>query len=567
MNITGLIKKYWPILSITVVGAILRLTGLLHNPISLFSDEVDMGYQAYSLIKTGCDYSGFCLPIQFHSFSDVQPPIPIYLIALANLVGVSLDLSIRLVPAIFGVLGILATYLLVKNLLSKKIFNIDLPYVGIFSALLLSIAPWHFTYSRIGFALGMLFFFVVVGFYFFTQYLIQEKKYHLYLSCLLLGLSPMVYNTAKMSVLFYPMVLLLLPGAIALFKKSVHPKIAFVLMFIPLVLMFLAGGTTARFDYISIFTDPTIATGVDYQRQLDSGLSAGVGASPSIATKLLHNKPLKFVANLQDNVFGLLSTDFLFTKGDPNLRHSPEGSGMLLRSFVVTLLVGTYFLIRYRHTKFLLLLCFLTFIAISASAITRDGYSHASRSFMMLLPIISVSGIGLAYLFKRWKYIFSLVLFLFFIESAFFLHNYWVHYRYSSAGSWSYGMKEVVQSSQKYVGRPIVISPKNENPLIFYAYYTRFDPLRFQKFVKDHTLYNSMSGKYNLEGNRVGDTDFYIATLVDMNPKTKDLLPHAVYFLAHLETINSTVLSVATNSAIIRLPSGKPLFYELYFKE
>ncbi|EKD53324.1 MAG: hypothetical protein ACD_61C00071G0012, partial [uncultured bacterium] len=365
MKIKELPLKYWPLILVVLLGGALRLYGLLLNPISLYSDEVDMGYQALSLIKTGCDYSGFCLPVQFHSFSDVQPPIPIYLIALAHLLSVPLDLSIRLVPALFGLLGILFTYLLIGNLSSKKLFDLDLPHAGLFGALILTLVPWHFTYSRIGFALAMLYFFVTAGFYFFTEFLIKRKNTYLYLSVLFLGLSPMVYNTAKMSVIAYPVVLLLLPGSFELFKKSLSVKIALLAMFIPLVIMFVGGGTTARFDYISIFSDPTAATEINFQRQLDIGPGAPVGSSPSIPTKFFHNKPFWFAGNLINNVFGLFSTDFLFTKGDPNLRHSPAGSGMLYRSMGPLLLIGIFFLIRHRHDRLLLVLGLLTMIAVS----------------------------------------------------------------------------------------------------------------------------------------------------------------------------------------------------------
>jgi len=186
----NLLKKNWLIISILIIGGLLRFTALLDNPISLFSDEVDMRYQAYSLLKTGCDYSGHCPPIQFHSFSDVQPPIPIYLIAVSNILGVNLDLSIRLVPAIFGTLGIFMTYLFVKNLKSKKIFDLDLPNLEHFSALLIAIVPWHLTFSRIGFALALLYFFVLTGLYFFTEFLIKGKNMYLFLSLLFLGLTP-----------------------------------------------------------------------------------------------------------------------------------------------------------------------------------------------------------------------------------------------------------------------------------------------------------------------------------------------------------------------------------------
>ena len=566
MSIKSIVKRYWPLLLVLLIAGVIRFYGLLQNPISLYSDEVDMGYQALSLLKTGCDYSGFCFPVQFHSFSDVQPPLPIYFIALTHLVGVPLDLSIRLTSAIFGLLGILSTYFLVEKLASKNIFNLKLPGIGLISAILLTLIPWHVTYSRIGFSLTTLYFFVTLGFLFFTEYLIERKNSFLYLSCLFLGLSPMVYNTAKVAIVFYPFILLLLPGAFELFRKNLNIKIAFLAMFIPLVIMFAAGGTTARFDYISIFTDPTAASEVKYQRQLDSGPTLVVGTSPSILTDLFHNKPLFYANNLSNNSFSLISTQFLFTTGDPNLRQSIGGWGMLYHSLFPILLLGIYFLIRFRHDRLILFLGLLVLVAISTSAVTRDGGEHASRSFMMILPMMIICSAGLAYLKQSSK----ILLYIFFaallIESTFYFHDYWVHFPYTSERSFSAGMKELIQEVKKYPDQPVIISPKNDNPLIFYAFYMGFDPQKFQQFVKTNTLYNSQGlDKLNLDGNRIGDTNLYIATPIDYKKGPAGTLPGAIYFLSKGEFDTSGTQSVTQVSDIIRLPSGEPLYYEVHY--
>ena len=565
MKFKYIFKKYWPLLLILFVGGFLRLYGLQQNPISLYSDEVDLGYQVTSLIKTGCDYSGHCLPIQFNSFSDVRTPLPIYFTAIVHLSGVPLDYSIRLVSVIFGLLGILSTYLLIENLVSQNIFNLKISHTGILAATTLALIPWHLTYSRIGFELTILYFFVTFGFYLYTEYLLKGKNKFIYLSALFIGLTPMVYSTAKMAVLAYPVILFVLSAKKINFYKNKQTILSLVIMFLPLVVLLLSGRADSRFSYISIFTDPTASTEVNYQRLLDSGPNAGVGTSPSLVTKILHNKPLFYIKNLFDNSLNLLSTDYLFVNGDSNLRHSPENWGMFYRSLLPILLIGIYFMIRFRHDRFLIFLLLLIIISISTSAITRDGGEHASRSFMMILPLIIVSGIGLAYLKQVQKILFYILSLAIIIESIFFIHDYSVHYPYSSERSWSAGMKELIEATKKYPGQPMVISPKNENPLIFYLYYTQFDPKKFQNFIKTNSLYNSTSGNNNLDGNRIGDTSLYIASLVDINNKPKNALPNAIYFLTELEFKNSTIGQITTVSDIIKLPSGKPLFYEVHY--
>lgn len=124
---------------------------------------------------------------------------------------------------------------------------------------------------------------------------------------------------------------------------------------------------------------------------------------------------------------------------------------------------------------------------------------------------------------------------------------------------------KIMQIIKKYPKHPISISSKYENPLIFYLYYTKFDPKRFQQFFKTNTVLNNTSGKNNLDENRIVDTNLYIASLRDYRKSSELSLPGAVYFLTKTEVDNSDISWAATNSAIIKLPSGEPLYYEIHF--
>ena len=565
MKIISLLKKYWPIVLVLFIGSFFRLYGLLQNPISLYSDEVDIGYQVQSLLKTGCDYTGVCIPIQFHSFSDTRTPLPIYFTALIHLVGVPLDYAIRFSSALFGILGILATYFFLENLNSKKIFNLDLSGLGILGAIILSLIPWHLTYSRIGFELSALYFFVIFGLYLYTQYQIEAKNKYLYLSALFLGLTPMVYSTAKMAVLAFPLVILILSGLNLKNFRNIKTIYFLLILTLPFLILLINGGAASRFQYISVFTDPTASTEVSYQRRLDAGPAAQVGTAPSLITNLFHNKPLWYGNNVINNAFNLISTDFLFINGDPNLRHSPANWGMLYKSLFPLLIVGIYYLVRNRNERLLFVLLIIAGIAVSTSSITRDGGSHASRSFLMIVPLVILSAIGLSYLNKIQKFIFYIASFFVIIESVFFIHDYWFHYRFASERDWNAGMKDLINSTKKYPSQSIVISSKYENPLIFYLYYTQFDPKKFQRYVKSNTVYNSISSAYNFNGNRIGDSNFYIGSLSDENGNYKNTIPNSVYYLTRAEVEKTNVSSSASISAIIKLPTGDPLFYEVHF--
>ena len=72
-------KRFWLLAVLVGLTLLMRLVRFNQIPPGLFGDEVDTGYQAYSIAKTGRDYFGNLLPIHFQSFGDWRMPLYIYL--------------------------------------------------------------------------------------------------------------------------------------------------------------------------------------------------------------------------------------------------------------------------------------------------------------------------------------------------------------------------------------------------------------------------------------------------------------------------------------------------------
>src|SRR5258708_30727420 len=186
------------LIGILVIAFALRIFQIDKVPVSLFGDELDLGYQAYSILHTGRDYYGNKMPLQFHSLAEYRTPLYLYsAVPTVALFGIS-PLGVRLPAVIFGVLGVWALYLLVKELTKRE----DLALV---SAAVLTFSPWHLEYSRAGFEVTELLFFLIMGLYLFFRALRQNK--YLWMSAVCFALTPWVYSTAK---LFMPLLLLFL---------------------------------------------------------------------------------------------------------------------------------------------------------------------------------------------------------------------------------------------------------------------------------------------------------------------------------------------------------------------
>jgi 4-amino-4-deoxy-L-arabinose transferase-like glycosyltransferase len=140
-------RNYWLLGLILFVGLFLRVNRL--DYLELFGDELDAGYQSYSLLTTGRDYKGHWWPTYMQSFSEWRAPGLMYLmVSFIKLFGLN-EWGVRMGPAFMGVISIGLFYLLLRLLKQTAV-------VAMWSSFFLAILPWHIQYSRAGFELTLL---------------------------------------------------------------------------------------------------------------------------------------------------------------------------------------------------------------------------------------------------------------------------------------------------------------------------------------------------------------------------------------------------------------------------
>lgn len=416
-------------------------------PPALFSDEADLNYQAFVFNNRATDYFGNKVPIHFHSFSDWRTSSYIYSVALVQKFIGHVDIAARLPAVIFGSLSVLVFFLILKNLYKNQIWAL----IGSF---LFSITPWLFHYSRVGFeATGMLLF-LLLGFYFWIKFIKSKKDKFIFLSAISFIFSVYFYSTAKLFLLFVGIALLFLWFK-TIIKLSIKTKIILALIVLLTSLPFLVdtvkGRAGYRFSYINIFTDPTVSKTVDYLRQEDSAMIYGqqIGLKPMLVSKVFHNKAVQWSEVFIKNYFSAFSTEFLFLKGDGNLRQGIQTTGNLLFPDLLLIIIGIslVFIKKRPNRKFYLLFLISLLCAPIPFALTRDSiFPHATRLILML-PFLSLfSLLGLKQLFEltKSKSLIIFILFLYIICFARFTHQYYFHYPNISARNWHFGMKEAV---------------------------------------------------------------------------------------------------------------------------
>lgn len=475
------ILKYLPIILIFLFSLTLRIWKLSDYPAGLNADEAAIGYNAYSLIKTGKDEFGHSWPINFQSFNDFKPGFYFYLVLpWVAILGLN-EWAVRLPSALLGSLTILAVYFLVKEIFKKEEKRNLLAAVA---SLLLAINPWHLHFSRGGWESNAAVFFIVLG---VNLFFVSLKKPGYFSLCVLsLALSMFTYHSARVISPLLGFGLLLLywkkifrqENRRSLILSGVVGGILGLRLFVSMT----GSAGMSRFSGVGIFADQGPFWRVNELR--------GQHSNPfSVFPKLVHNRYFEYGVQFLDNYLRHFSGSFLFISGDEIQRNKVPEIGQLFLIEIPFFLLGLYFLINKKPGEWKILFWWLM-VAPVASALTFQS-PHAIRSLNMVIPLVILTGFGLwnvlVWIQSQTKVIAILlncsIVILFLWNFGFYLHQYYVHYPQTYPAAWEYGFKDlvnyVVENQNKY--EEIYITNKYDQPYILFAFYLQYPPPKFQK--------------------------------------------------------------------------------------
>ena len=475
------LKKYWLLILIVILAFSLRVYKLGDYPLGLTWDEPALGYNAYSILKTGRDEYGKLLPITFKSFGDYKPGLFIYyLLPSVAFFGLT-KFAIRLPSALAGVGAVVAIFFLTKTIFGKRKKFAYLPYL---SSLLLAISPWNIHFSRGAWEVNLALFTIVLGVIFFLRSIKTKEIKFFLLTFFFFTFSFYVYHGAKVFLIVF------LAGSLVFLWQDLKrlttrkKKIGFVLLALLLVPLFTSfQGSANRARVMSIFS---------YQRP-DEEVAEILAQEERLAKLnfyLYHTETLNKVRWITSRYFSHFSGKFLFFEGDwQSPRHSAPYMGMMYYVEIPFLIAGIgYVLTKVKRREKNLLLWWLLISPIPA-AVTRDAV-HGIRSYWMVIPLMIFTALGIcvsgSWLKKKSKKLFLISSFLLFLGYLFcfilYLDLYYIHFSKKNSAGWNYGMEEVAnligEGKERY--EKIVVTPEYGQPYIFYLFYTQYPPKNYQ---------------------------------------------------------------------------------------
>lgn len=490
--------KWTGLVCIFVLGFLLRFWHFPANPPSLNWDEVSMGYNAYSIVKTGRDEFGTYLPKYFRSLDDYKTPVYTYLtVASVGIFGLN-DFAVRIPSAFLGLLTVILMYVLVKEFYDNKLSAISRDkksaerlrsagkIVAILSAALLAIAPWHVQFSRMAAEANVGLFFLVAG---VTAFLLgtHKKNWLLPLSIICLGLSAYSYRSFEVIAPLMGVVLTVLYGKqlFALRKKMPILLSAILVICIGALMVqdIFSDTTNIRIKGTSVF-DSSETNTIYFQNSLERLYDSSVHRD--LFSSIFHNNRLLPVSIIAKGYLVHFSPTFWFFDYDQNQHFTPS-VGLLYLWMLVFMPVGAYYLIRKVSRTSLILIFAWLFISPIPASVTRD-IPHAIRVLPMLIPLVIMTAAGMYAVYEKLgrysalKYTFAFVMFLCGVFSAaHYFHQYGVHLPYERSKNWVYGRQQLVEyvEGHKDKYKKIIISTSLEWPYIFFLYYSKYDPAKY----------------------------------------------------------------------------------------
>lgn len=529
-------------LFIILLSSILRFTWLDRFPPSLYTDEANQGYNAYSILLTGRDEHGVFLPVSFRSFGDWKPPLPTYLmIPFIYIFGLN-ETAVRLPSAILGVGTVILTYFLVKELLKN---NLQVNKIALLTSFFLTISAWHILQSRAAMLVMIGLFFLELSVFLF---LIGIRNYkYLILSILSFTLSTYSYYGLRVVTPLMILILIMIyrKRLISLLKPLLLSFSFGLVLILPLFINFLKEPNVffGRAKTVSVFHDRGIRLS---QNELitQDGFEANY-----YLVRFVHNKIYMYSKNIVQRYLSHWDFKYLFFDGDKANPFRLPNMGIFYFIDALFIVYGVLKLMREGHKEKYIVFFWIS-IAFLPAAFTFITPS-SNRTFNTIVPYMLLVALGLVNFssYNRRKFTVILLIPIIYIWSfQLFLYRYFIVIPLVHPQWWTYELSALgkyISKNEKKIDNIVIFNEYNMS-YVYILFHTKYNPAKYQKeairtYVADEQGFEHVEsfGKY------IFYNDLKWADM------TSNLLPKTIYVVPSSQALEDKDYVYA-----IRFPNG-----------
>lgn len=265
------LKAILPLTIVFAIAILFRLWNISEIPKSLSMDEVAVGWNAYSILKTGKDEFGVGYPLFFRSVGDYKTPVAIYLVTPSIAMFGLNEFAVRFPAVLFGAATALVFVFFLKQLGIGKNGSI---LGGIFIA----INPWHVYLSRTSFDGVIALFFLISGVTLFLNSIKSKSLFLISLALTFMSISVWSYHSQRIFVpiIFVFLIIYFKKELLSFFKqrrKFILPVAVLLLFAVPFVYTLFSGqGITSRASDLWVGKDLSTTWARQYLNYFDLNL-------------------------------------------------------------------------------------------------------------------------------------------------------------------------------------------------------------------------------------------------------------------------------------------------------
>lgn len=449
----------------------LRIFFINRSPPALYWEEAALGYDAWSILKTGKDYHGHFLPVvAFESFGDYKPPGYFYALVPVLAVFGPQDWAVRLPSVLAGTVTVYLVYLIAVQIGKRQDW-------GLWSALTLAITPWHVQFSRGAFEVNLATMLLTLGVYWLL--LARVKIRYLMAAVLPIGLSMYTYHSLR--VLAPLMTLLLLGAGFRTFykqRKYLAASLGLALLMVwPLIRAWQTPQLKQRFAETSVFSTSK-AISVSNEARAADGMT--------LVSRFRHHRYWYWGGEIMAGMVSHLNPDFLFIQGDGNPRHQTGMAALFYPWMLIPLMWGLIRLTDVKNRQGWWLIGWIV-LAMIPPALTNLT-PHTLR-FLPAVPAFAIiMGLGMEALSAKIQkigmanWIYGLMASLIAGSVVLYVYDLWWVYPKRTSQYWQYGYREALGTIKAEFdrGKSIYFTRTYGRPSIYTLWYFQIPPKEVQ---------------------------------------------------------------------------------------
>jgi len=468
-------KFFGLLLLVFGVALFLRIYKIESVPYGFHVDEVKVGWNAYSLLKTGMDDKGNKLPLYYDSFGDFRPAGLIYLIIPSIVVFGNTILAVRFPFVLIGALTVIAIYFLVL-----EIFGSQKKYLGLIASIFLALNPWHIITSRATSESIVVIFLTIWGLYFFIKLFRKNNFINMFLSYFSFVLAFFFYHNIRVLAPIFILVLIFFYRLVFLKKIKIKQILIFVALLLTTGMVFLSPEARCRASQVSLKSDFKVLYEV-------TKMPTEEGPGHVFVARAFHNRIAAYIRRFAEEYREYFSTSFLTGVSAKPIRYSVPQVGLITYLELIMIIIGIFFVSK---KKELLVILALLMVAPLPAAVTIEDTPNMQRAILMIPFLVILAAYGfskLTNLPKKWKFI-SIVLGIgYFANFIYFSHMYFVHQKMSIASYYRNGgnvelIKKINEIGSGYKKIVLTNSPDSLYPWL--AFFGEIDPSLFNQSYK-----------------------------------------------------------------------------------